>query len=121
MKTLITKHKNLIATGFASAWTGFWLLQLNTGLVLAADSNTQSIDTFITFVCDWLKKIGGVVFASAWTGFWLLQLNTGLVLAADSNTQSIDTFITFVCDWLKKIGGVVASPSTPSSRSSATG
>ena len=29
--------------------------------VYAAGSNTSSIDGFITFVCDWLLKIGGVV------------------------------------------------------------
>lgn len=28
--------------------------------VLAA-SNTESIDGFITFACDWLTKIGGIV------------------------------------------------------------
>lgn len=26
-----------------------------------ADSNTQSIDSFINFACDWLTKIGGVI------------------------------------------------------------
>lgn len=31
--------------------------------VFAADtnSNTQSIDSFINFACDWLTKIGGVI------------------------------------------------------------
>ena len=29
--------------------------------VLAEGSSTNSIDGFITFVCDWLLKIGGVV------------------------------------------------------------
>ncbi len=26
-----------------------------------ANSNTQSIDSFINFACDWLTKIGGVI------------------------------------------------------------
>lgn len=103
MKTLITKHKTLIANGFASAWTGFWLLQLNTGLVLAADSNTQSIDTFITFVCDWLKKIGGVValvggvmFALSWQrddaegkSRGLMTIMAGFMLVAISLSKDI--------------------------------
>lgn len=29
--------------------------------VSAADSNTSTLDSFITFICDWLIKIGGVV------------------------------------------------------------
>lgn len=36
-------------------------LILSTGSVYAAGSNTSSIDGFISFVCDWLLKIGGVV------------------------------------------------------------
>lgn len=36
-------------------------LILGTTPVYAAGSNTSSIDGFITFVCDWLLKIGGVV------------------------------------------------------------
>jgi fumarate reductase subunit C len=36
-------------------------LILTTSKVYALESNTSSIDTFITFVCDWLVKIGGVV------------------------------------------------------------
>lgn len=40
-------------------------LVLNTALTHAEEgleSNTSSIDPFLTFVCDWLFKIGGVVF-----------------------------------------------------------
>lgn len=29
--------------------------------IVYAESNTGSIDSFITFICDWLIKIGGVV------------------------------------------------------------
>ena len=36
-------------------------LILSTSRVYAAGSNTSSIDGFISFVCDWLLKIGGVV------------------------------------------------------------
>lgn len=36
-------------------------LILSTNSVYAAGSNTSSIDGFISFVCDWLLKIGGVV------------------------------------------------------------
>lgn len=36
-------------------------LILSTSSVYAAGSNTSSIDGFISFVCDWLLKIGGVV------------------------------------------------------------
>lgn len=38
-----------------------------------ADSNTGSIDGFITFACDWLVKIGGVVALVRWSNVrtWL--------------------------------------------------
>ena len=36
-----------------------FILSINS--VYAEGSNTSSIDGFITFVCDWLFKIGGVV------------------------------------------------------------
>lgn len=42
-------------------------LVLNTGYAFAEEgkettgSNTSSIDPFITFVCDWLLKIGGII------------------------------------------------------------
>ena len=34
---------------------------MGTTMVHAEGSNTSSIDGFITFICDWLLKIGGVV------------------------------------------------------------
>ena len=37
------------------------MMLCNTVVVHAASSNTESIDGFIEFACDWLKKIGGVV------------------------------------------------------------
>ena len=37
------------------------MMVLNMTNVLAVNSNTDSIDQFIDFVCDWLMKIGGVV------------------------------------------------------------
>lgn len=42
---------NIIFCGF--------ILSMNS--VYAEGSNTSSIDGFITFICDWLLKIGGVV------------------------------------------------------------
>ena len=43
----------------------FYILVLGfisgTNSVYAVGSNTSSIDGFITFICDWLLKIGGVV------------------------------------------------------------
>lgn len=43
---------------FNVVFCGF-ILSINS--VYAEGSNTSSIDGFITFVCDWLLKIGGVV------------------------------------------------------------
>ncbi len=37
------------------------MMLCNTMMVHAANSNTSSIDSFIDFACDWLKKIGGIV------------------------------------------------------------
>lgn len=37
------------------------MMLCNTMVVHAANSNTSSIDGFIDFACDWLRKIGGVV------------------------------------------------------------
>lgn len=34
---------------------------LMTSNVYAVGSNTSSVDAFITFICDWLMKIGGIV------------------------------------------------------------
>ncbi len=42
---------NIVFCGF--------ILSMNS--VHAEGSNTSSIDGFITFICDWLLKIGGVV------------------------------------------------------------
>lgn len=54
IKQLIKKVVSL----FNIVFCGF-ILSMNS--VYAAGSNTNSIDGFINFVCDWLLKIGGVV------------------------------------------------------------
>lgn len=103
MKTTILKTKNTIASAFVSLWTAFWMLQLNTGVILAVNSNTESIDTFINFVCDWLKKIGavvalvgGVMFALSWQrddaegkSRALMTLMAGFMLVAISAAKDI--------------------------------
>ena len=40
-----------------------------------AASNTESIDSFINFACDWLTKIGGVIALSWWCNVcsWLAK------------------------------------------------
>lgn len=61
MKKLIekvkTSHKKIVSLSNIVLMS----LILGTTPVYAAGSNTSSIDGFITFVCDWLLKIGGVV------------------------------------------------------------
>jgi hypothetical protein len=60
-KTLAVRIKQLskkVVSLFNVVLCGF-ILSINS--VYAQGSNTSSIDGFITFVCDWLLKIGGVV------------------------------------------------------------
>ena len=70
--------------------------------VLAA-SNTQSIDEFINFACDWLTKIGGVIalvggvmFALGWQredaegkSRGLMTLMAGFMLVAIAQSKNI--------------------------------
>lgn len=77
------------------------LLSMNS--VHAVNSNTGSIDSFITFVCDWLLKIGGVVamvgavmFALGWQrddtegkSRGLMTMMAGFMVAAISQAPSI--------------------------------
>ena len=70
--------------------------------VLAA-SNTQSIDGFINFACDWLTKIGGVIalvggvmFALGWQredaegkSRGLMTLMAGFMLVAIAQSKNI--------------------------------
>lgn len=84
-------------------------LVLNTGYAFAEEgkettgSNTASIDPFITFVCDWLLKIGGIIaliggvmFALGWQredaegkSRGLMTLMAGFMLVALSQAPSI--------------------------------
>ena len=68
-----------------------------------ADSNTQSIDSFINFACDWLTKIGGVIalvggvmFALGWQredaegkSRGLITLMAGFMLVAIAQSKNI--------------------------------
>ncbi len=58
---LLVKIKNSVKRVISSLNIVLCSLILGTTSVHAANSNTSSIDGFITFVCDWLLKIGGVV------------------------------------------------------------
>ena len=65
-------YRNLKEKLNAIKATMIGLLIISESRVLAA-SNTESIDAFINFACDWLVKIGGVIalvggvmFALAW-------------------------------------------------------
>ena len=68
-----------------------------------ANSNTQSIDSFIDFACDWLTKIGGVIalvggvmFALGWQredaegkSRGLMTLMAGFMLVAIAQSKGI--------------------------------
>lgn len=68
-----------------------------------ADSNTESIDGFINFACDWLTKIGGVIalvggvmFALGWQredaegkSRGLMTLMAGFMLVAIAQSKNI--------------------------------
>lgn len=95
----IEKHKDKVI-GFQTSMTLF-ILSMNS--VFAEGSNTSSIDNFITFICDWLTKIGGVVamiggimFAAGWVredadGKYkgLLVVMAGFMIVAISKSPSI--------------------------------
>lgn len=57
MKKLIKSIKNKLAI-LSGAMISTLILVQNR---IYAASNTESIDSFINFACDWLTKIGGVV------------------------------------------------------------
>lgn len=68
-----------------------------------ADSNTGSIDSFITFACDWLTKIGGIIalvggvmFALGWQredaegkSRGLMTLMAGFMLVAIAQSKNL--------------------------------
>lgn len=58
---LAVKFKSLSKKVVSTFNIVFCSFILSTNSVHAAGSNTSSIDGFITFICDWLLKIGGVV------------------------------------------------------------
>lgn len=96
VKGLITKavvYVNTVCMG----------LLISMSSVHAEGSNTQSIDGFITFVCDWLLKIGGVIalvgavmFALGWQredaegkSRGLMTMMAGFMMVAISQSPSI--------------------------------
>jgi len=55
------KNNKLIKRISSLLYLFFCSFVLGVNRVYAVGSNTSSIDGFITFICDWLFKIGGVV------------------------------------------------------------
>lgn len=90
-------------TGIVSSVMG--VLIIGESKVFAADtnSNTQSIDSFINFACDWLTKIGGVIalvggvmFALGWQredaegkSRGLMTLMAGFMLVAIAQSKNL--------------------------------
>ena len=63
-KKIIKKIKNLfrkLKEKFIVAGTSVMGTLILAETRVLANSNTQSIDSFINFACDWLTKIGGVI------------------------------------------------------------
>ena len=104
MKTLIKKLKNNRIVNKLSIISGaicstFIIMQSK----VYADSNTDSIDSFISFACDWLTKIGGVIalvggvmFALGWQredaegkSRGLMTLMAGFMLVAIAQSKSL--------------------------------
>jgi len=55
------KNNKLIKRISSLLYLFFCSFVLGVNWIYAVGSNTSSIDGFITFICDWLFKIGGVV------------------------------------------------------------
>lgn len=97
-KTLKKIKEKLIVIGTTLTGT----LILAESRVLAA-SNTESIDSFINFACDWLTKIGGVIalvggvmFALGWQredaegkSRGLMTLMAGFMLVAIAQSKNL--------------------------------
>lgn len=106
MKNLIKKlkdKKNKIKSKLMAINTSIGAtLILSTSSVFAA-SNTESIDSFINFACDWLTKIGGVIalvggvmFALGWQredaegkSRGLMTLMAGFMLVAIAQSKNL--------------------------------
>lgn len=106
MKKFISKLKNsknkLLEKLTVISGTITSTLILSTCKVYAA-SNTESIDAFINFACDWLTKIGGVValvggvmFALGWQredaegkSRGLMTLMAGFMLVAIAQSKNL--------------------------------
>lgn len=58
---LAVKFKHAVKNVVSISNIMFCSFIMGTTMVHAEGSNTSSIDGFITFICDWLLKIGGVV------------------------------------------------------------
>lgn len=61
MMKMNKKWRGKIAKGMVVMQSFAVSYMLMTSNVYAAGSNTSSVDGFITFICDWLIKIGGIV------------------------------------------------------------
>ncbi len=99
IKEIIKKSKNKIAM---IGTTMMSTIILTDAKVLAA-SNTESIDSFINFACDWLTKIGGVIalvggvmFALGWQredaegkSRGLMTLMAGFMLVAIAQSKNL--------------------------------
>ena len=102
-KSMRNKGKEMIARAVLYVNTLCMGLLLSMNSVHAEGSNTSTIDGMITFVCDWLFKIGGVValvggvmFALGWQRDdsdsktrGLQTMMAGFMVAALSQTPSL--------------------------------
>lgn len=100
MKIEINKIKNKIKKISGFLISAFFIVSNN---VYAAGSNTGSIDSFISFACDWLTKIGGIValvggvmFALGWQredaegkSRGLMTLMAGFMLVAIAQSKNL--------------------------------
>ena len=98
-----TKFTKKLPKFIATASVALSATVLSPVTVFAAGSNTQSIDKFIDFACEWLIKIGGVImlvggvmFALGWQredaegkSRGLLTLMAGGMLAALGASKSL--------------------------------
>ena len=104
MKNLLKELKNNKIKEKLAVLTGTFTstIILAHSRVLAA-SNTESIDSFINFACDWLTKIGGVIalvggvmFALGWQredaegkSRGLMTLMAGFMLVAIAQSKNL--------------------------------
>lgn len=99
MKNLIKKIKNKLTILGGTITSTLIIAQSR----VYAASNTESIDSFINFACDWLTKIGGVIalvggvmFALGWQredsegkSRGLMTLMAGFMLVAIAQSKNL--------------------------------